>query len=54
MCFVSALTNDWWWAIGSLSVGASVPFTFFVMMPINNRLLDKHSPTTTDEEISLL
>jgi hypothetical protein len=29
---VSALSGDWWWAIGGLLVGASVPFTLLVMM----------------------
>ena len=51
---VSALTGDWWWAIGGLLVGASVPFTLFVMMPVNNRLLDEKAPPTSEEAASLL
>lgn len=37
------------WVVGGLLVGASVPFTLFIMMPINNRLLDENSPPTADE-----
>jgi|SRR6266851_5257449 hypothetical protein len=51
---VSALTGDWWWAIGGLLVGASVPFTLLVMMPVNNRLLDEKAPPNPDEAVSLL
>ena len=51
---VSALIGDWWWAIGGLLVGASVPFTLFVMMPVNNRLLDEKAPPTSEEAASLL
>ena len=51
---VSALTGDWWWVIGGLLVGASVPFTLLVMMPVNSRLLDEKAPPTPDEAVSLL
>jgi hypothetical protein len=51
---LSALTTDWWWSIGGLLVAASVPFTLFVMMPVNNRLLDENSHATADEAVSLL
>ena len=51
---LSALTGDWWWAIGGLLVGASVPFTLLVMMPVNNRLLDENTPPIGDEAVSLL
>ena len=51
---VSALTGDWWWAIGGLLVGASVPFTLIVMTPVNNRLLDEKAPPNPDEAVSLL
>jgi hypothetical protein len=51
---LSALTTDWWWAIGGFLVGASVPFTLFAMMPVNNRLLDENAPPTADEAVSLL
>ena len=50
---LSALTADWW-SIGGLLVGASVPFTLFVMMPVNNGLLDENVPATADEAASLL
>jgi len=51
---VSALTGDWWWLIGGVLVGASVPFTLLVMMPVNNRLLDEKAPPTPDEAVLLL
>jgi hypothetical protein len=51
---VFALSGDWWWAIGGLLVGASVPFTLLVMMPVNNRLLDEKAPATRDEAVALL
>jgi len=51
---VSSLTNDWWWAIGGLSVAAALPFTVLVMAPVNNRLLDENAPATADEVVSLL
>jgi uncharacterized membrane protein len=51
---VSALTGDWWWATGGLLVGASIPFTLLVMMPVNNRLLDEKARPSPDEAISLL
>jgi len=51
---VSALTGDWWWAIGGILVGASVPFTLLVMMPVNNRLLDEKAPPSADEAAPLL
>lgn len=51
---VSPLSGDWWWAIGGLLVGASIPFTLLVMMPVNNRLLDEKAPPTPDEAVALL
>jgi hypothetical protein len=51
---VSALTGDWWWAIGGILVGASIPFTLIVMMPVNNRLLNEKSAPTPDEADSLM
>ena len=51
---VSALTGDWWWVIGGLLVGASVPFTLLVMMPVNNRLLDEKAPPTPEKAAPLL
>jgi uncharacterized membrane protein len=51
---VSALIGDWWWAIGGLLVGASVPFTLFVMMPVNNRLLDEKAPPIPEKAAPLL
>ena len=32
-------TNDWRWLLGSAVIVANWPFTFFVIMPINNALL---------------
>jgi len=35
---LSALTTEWWWTIGGLTVGAVVPFTLLVMLPTNKTL----------------
>jgi hypothetical protein len=51
---VSVMSGDWWWAIGGLLVGASVPFTLLVMMPVNNRLLDEKGAPTPDAAAALL
>jgi hypothetical protein len=51
---VSALSGDWWWAIGGMLVGASIPFTLLVMMPVNQRLLDEKAPPTPDAAVALL
>jgi hypothetical protein len=51
---LSAMTGDWWWAIGGILVGASVPFTLLVMMPVNNRLLDEKAPPIPDKAVALL
>jgi hypothetical protein len=51
---VSALTADWWWALGGLLVGASLPFTLLVMMPVNHRLLDEKAPPTPNAAVALL
>jgi hypothetical protein len=59
ICLVAAvilfsMTGDWWWVIGGLLVGASVPFTVLVMMRVNNLLLDEKAPPRPDEAVSLL
>ena len=59
ICFLtavllSALTTEWWWAIGGLTVGAVVPFTLLVMLPTNNHLLDEKARLNPDEATSVL
>ncbi|MGO9604920.1 MAG: DUF1772 domain-containing protein [Candidatus Binataceae bacterium] len=51
---VAVMTAEWWWAIGGLLVGASVPFTGLVIMPTNTKLLDESAQLTPDEVFSLL
>ncbi|HKN02126.1 MAG TPA: DUF1772 domain-containing protein [Candidatus Binataceae bacterium] len=51
---IALFTAQWWWAIGGLLVGASVPFTGLVIMPTNARLLDESAQLTPDEVFSLL
>jgi hypothetical protein len=48
---LSVLTTDWRLSIGGFLVGASVPFTLFVMRPVNNRRLDENAPLTADETV---
>jgi hypothetical protein len=51
---LSALTTEWWWAIGGLTVGAVVPFTLLVMLPTNKHLLDEKARLNPNEATSLL
>ena len=50
----SLLTSQWSWLLGGLCVGAAIPFTLLVIMPINRRLLDTNSPLDTNEAVMLL
>lgn len=36
---VSYLTGNWWWLIGSIVLQISGPYTIFVLMPVNNRIM---------------
>ncbi len=47
----SLLTSQWVWALGGLSVGLAIPFTFLMIMPTNRRLLDTTPP---DAEVTVL
>src|SRR6266705_6240670 len=52
--FVSLLTSQWSWLVGGLCVGAAIPFTLLVIMPINRRLLATNPPLDTEEVVILL
>ena len=43
------MTNQWLWLIGSGAMVFIVPFTIFVLMPLNNRLL---AATDTDPNLT--
>ncbi len=50
---ISYLTGNWWWLIGSLILQISGPYTIFVLMPVNNRIMadgaDIHSDQMTKD-----
>ena len=46
---VAVMTNQWLWLIGSGAMVFIVPFTIFVLMPLNNRLL---AATDTDPNLT--
>jgi hypothetical protein len=46
------LTAEWAWAIGGGVVGAVIPFTVLVMMPVNKRLLG--TATLSEAEAAVL
>jgi hypothetical protein len=59
LCLVTAIAATWfgggWWcAVGGLAVGAVIPFTLIVMMPINHRLMDQTVPLTSAQVSALL
>ena len=49
----SFLTWQWLWAVGGLLVGATIPFTLVVILPVNRRLLDSSALLTEAEAASL-
>jgi hypothetical protein len=42
-CLTGLLGNDWRWAAGGIAVGAAIPLTLAVIMPVNNKLLEPSS-----------
>jgi uncharacterized membrane protein len=51
---VAFLTSALAWAIGGLLVGAAIPFTLVVIMPINRRLLDTNATLSDNDAAALL
>jgi len=51
---VSFVTSEWAWALGGALVGAAIPFTLFVIMPINRQLLDTVAALPDDRAAWLL
>jgi hypothetical protein len=49
---VGLLTGHWLWLAGAVAVGAAIPFTLAVIMPINHRLLG--TAALPDEEVRQL
>ncbi len=47
-------TRHWSWLISGGLIGASIPFTLLVIMPVNRLLLDANSPPTEAMALKLL
>lgn len=50
---ISYISGNWWWLIGSLVLQISGPYTIFILMPVNNRIMkdgaDIHSDQMTKD-----
>jgi hypothetical protein len=47
-CAVAALwSGEWLWLLGGACIGAAVPWTMIVMLPVNRRLYDELSDEET-------
>ena len=50
---ISYLTGNWWWLIGAIVLQISGPYTIFILMPVNNRIMaenaDIHSEQMTKD-----
>ncbi len=46
--------SSFWWVVGGLTLGLVIPFTFVVIFPINNRLLDPGLDSSSDSASRLL
>lgn len=38
---ISYFSGNWWWLAGSLILQISGPYTIFVLMPVNNRIMEE-------------
>jgi hypothetical protein len=48
------LSHDWTWLIGGGLIAFSIPFTLFVIKPVNRSLLDAASPLPDTVALVLL
>lgn len=46
---VSYLAGNWWWLIGSLILQISGPYTIFILMPVNNRIMAEGADINSDQ-----
>lgn len=46
---VSYLSGNWWWFIGSVVLQVSGPYTIFVLMPVNNRIMIEGADIHSDQ-----
>ena len=42
-CASALIGNDWRWAVGGITIGAVIPLTLAVIMPVNGKLLQPSS-----------
>ena len=46
---ISYSTGNWWWLIGSVVLQVSGPYTIFVLMPVNNRIMAEGADIQSDQ-----
>lgn len=46
---ISFLSGNWWWFAGSAILQLSGPYTIFVLMPVNNRIMDENADIHADQ-----
>lgn len=46
---ISYLTGNWYWLIGSLILQVSGPYTIFVLMPVNNRIMQEEADIHSEQ-----
>lgn len=46
---ISYLTGNWWWLAGSVLLQLSGPYTIFVLMPVNNRIMAQGADIDSDQ-----
>jgi uncharacterized membrane protein len=47
-------SDNWWWLLGAIVLVANWPFTIFVIVPANNKLMALDPGTTTPEVRNLI
>lgn len=46
---ISYFSGNWWWLIGSVVLQISGPYTIFVLMPVNNRIMKEGADIHSDQ-----
>lgn len=46
---ISYFTGNWWWLAGSLILQFSGPYTIFILMPVNNRIMEEGADINSEQ-----